>query len=74
MKINRRLYILKVSFPEEFADSQRNVMIWGFPGTGSIPESGRPPGEGNGPGFLPGKSHEQRSLADFGHWGPKSQT
>ena len=64
-------------------------MLWfgGFPGgsvvenppanaggTGSIPESGRPPGEGNGPGFLPGKSHEQRSLADFGHWGSKSQT
>ena len=33
---------------------------------GSIPGSGRSPGEGNGnPVFLPGKSHEQRSLAGY---------
>ena len=34
---------------------------------GSIPGSGRSPGEGNGtPVFLPGKSHGQRSLAVHG--------
>ena len=35
---------------------------------GSIPGSGRPPGEGNGqpsPVFLPGKSHGQRHLAGY---------
>ena len=34
----------------------------------SIPGSGRSPGEGNGkptPGFLPEKSHEQMSPADY---------
>ena len=34
----------------------------------SIPGSGRSPGEGNGkptPGFLPKKSHEQMSPADY---------
>ena len=44
---------------------------------GSIPGSGRAPGEGNGnptPVFLPGKSHGQRSLAGYSSWGPKSQT
>ena len=41
---------------------------------GSIPGSGRPPGEGNGnPAtlFLAGESHGQRSLADYGPWGLK---
>ena len=36
--------------------------------TSSIPESGRIPGGGNGsplPGFLPGESHGQRSLAGY---------
>ena len=35
---------------------------------GLIPGSGRSPGEGNDhptPGFLPGKSHRQRSLAGY---------
>ena len=34
----------------------------------SIPASGRSPGEGNGkptPVFLPGKSHEQRSMVGY---------
>ena len=34
--------------------------------------SGRSPGEGNGkltPVFLPGKSHEQRSLVGYSPWG-----
>ena len=42
--------------------------------TGSIPGSGRSPGEGNGnttPGFLPGESHGQRSLAGYSPWGCK---
>ena len=39
---------------------------------GSTPGSGSPPGGGNGDltrGFLPGKSHEQRSLAGYSPWG-----
>ena len=35
---------------------------------GSIPGSGRPPGEGNGPPapvFLPGEFHRQRSLVGY---------
>ena len=39
--------------------------------TGSIPGSGRSPGEGNGD---PLQSHGQRSLAGYTPWGPKSQT
>ena len=41
---------------------------------GSIPRSGRSPGEGNGnptPVFLPGKSHGQRSQAFYSQWGCK---
>ena len=39
---------------------------------GSIPGSGRFPGEKKWqptPGFLPGKSHGQRGLADYSPWG-----
>ena len=40
---------------------------------GSIPGSGRSPGEGNGntPVFLPGESHVQRSLVGYSPWGHK---
>ena len=41
---------------------------------GSIPGSGRSSGEGDGnttPGFLPGESHGQRSLAGYRPWGCK---
>ena len=41
---------------------------------GSIPGSGRSPGEGNGnftPVFLPGGSHGQRSLVGYSPWGRK---
>ena len=41
---------------------------------GSIPGSGRSPGEGNGqstPVLLPGKSHGQRSLVGYSPWGHK---
>ena len=60
---------------------------WGFPGgsdgkesacnagdPGSIPGSGRSPGEENGnptPVFFPGKSHGQRSLEGYSPWGCK---
>ena len=40
--------------------------------TGSIPGSGRYPGEGNGnptPVFLPEESHGWRSLAGYNPWG-----
>ena len=42
--------------------------------TGSIPGSGRSPGEGNGnplPVFLPGEFHGQRSLVGYSPWGCK---
>ena len=42
--------------------------------TGSIPGSGRSPGEGNGnppPIFLPGEFHGQRSLVGYSPWGCK---
>ena len=41
--------------------------------TGSIPGSGRSPGEGNGYLLvsLPGESHEQRSLVGYSPWGHK---
>ena len=42
---------------------------------GSVPGSGRSPGEGNGnpptPVFLPGKSHGQRNLVGYSPWGLK---
>ena len=42
---------------------------------GSIPGSGRSPGEGKlelcTPAFLPGKVHGQRSLAGYSPWGRK---
>ena len=41
---------------------------------GSISESGRSPGEGNGIAtvvFLPGESYEQRSLMGYSPWGCK---
>ena len=41
---------------------------------GSIPESGRSHGEGNGyntPVFLPGEFHGQRSLMDYSLWSLK---
>ena len=47
------------------------VNAWGW---GSIPESGRSPGEGNSyptPVFLPRESHEQSSLVDYSPWGCK---
>ena len=43
---------------------------------GSIPGSGRSPGEGRGhtPVFLPRESHGQRSLAGYSPWIAKSGT
>ena len=40
---------------------------------GSVPGSGRSPGEGwqPTPVFLPGESHGRRSLAGYSSWGPK---
>ena len=39
---------------------------WSTGVIGSIPESGKAPGEGNGnPVFLPGKSHDQRTLVGY---------
>ena len=41
---------------------------------GTIPGLARSPGNGNGNPFLPGKSHGQRSLANYNPWGHKSWT
>ena len=42
---------------------------------GSVPGSGRSPGEGNGnpptPVFLPGRPHGERSLVGYSPWGHK---
>ena len=59
-------------------------IIKGFPGDseikasackeadqGSIPGSGRSPGEGNGNPFLPGESHGRRSLVGYSLQGRK---
>ena len=62
------------------------IKLWGLPwwlsgkespckagDAGLIPGSGRCPGEGNGNPlqFLPGKSHEHRSLVGYSPWGHK---
>ena len=51
------------------SDGKTSAHNVGHPG--SIPGLGRSPGEGNGPVFLPGKAHEQRSLLGYGPWGHK---
>ena len=61
-----------------------NYLPLGFPGgsdgkasacnvgdPGSIPGSGRSPGEGNGDALLPGKSHGRRNLIGYSPWGHK---
>ena len=53
-------------------DSKQSASKVGDPG--SIPGSGRSPGEGDGfstPVFLPGEFHGQRSLASYSPWGHK---
>ena len=58
------------------AQTVKNLLQCKQPGT--IPGSGRSPGERNGhplfihsPVFLPGESHGQRSLAGYSPWGHK---
>ena len=69
------------------ANIAKSHTFWGFPGgsdgkesacnagdLGSIPRSGRSPGEGTGnplPVFLPGEFHGQRRLAGYSQWGRK---
>ena len=59
-------------FPDG-SDGKESTCITGDPG--SIPGSGRRPGEQNGqpltPVFLPGEFHGQRSLAGYSPWGCK---
>ena len=54
--------------------SKASVYNVGDPG--SIPRSGRSPGEGDGNSlqFLPGKSHGWRILVGYSPWGCKSRT
>ena len=59
----------KMGFPGD-SDGKESACSAGSPGL--IPGSGKFPGDGNGlptPVFLPGKSHGQRSLADYSLWG-----
>ena len=44
---------------------------WNAGDPGSIPGSGRSPGEGNGNPLLPGESHGGRSLVGYSSWGHK---
>ena len=57
-----------MGFPDD-SDGKASVCNAGDPG--SIPGSGRSPGEGNGNPLLPGKSHGQRSLVGYSPWGQK---
>ena len=62
---------------EDFQDfpggSEVKASAWNAGDTGSIPGSGRSPGEGNGNPlqFLPGESHGGRSLVGYSPWGRK---
>ena len=49
-----------------FGGSGGKVSAYKAGDSGSIPGSGRSPGEGNV--FLPGKSHGQRSLVGYSPW------
>ena len=54
--------------------SEVKPSAWNAGDLGSIPGSGRSPGEGNGkptPVFLPGESHGGRSLVGYSPWGRK---
>ena len=67
-----RIYLLEIP-----SGSVVNNLPASVGDTGSIPGSGRSPGEGNGNPFqyfLPGKSHGQRILAGYSPWGLKSQS
>ena len=53
------------------------MSAWNAGDLGSIPGSGRSPGEGNGnptPVLLPGESHGGRSLVGYSPWGSQSRT
>ena len=65
----RRLYLLLDLLRAELpAGSDGKESAWSEGDLGSIPGSGRSPGEWNG-NFLPGKSHGWRGLADYSPWG-----
>ena len=67
----RRLKGFSSSFPGG-SDNKDSACSAGDPG--SIPESGRSSGEGNGNTtlvYLPGKAHGQRSLVGYTPWGHK---
>ena len=62
---------LETSFP---GGSAVKASAWKVGDAGSIPGSGRSPGEGNGhptPVLLPGESHGGRSLVGYSPWGCK---
>ena len=61
---------LKMGLPWQLSAGKDSAYNAGDPG--SIPGSGRSPGEGSGnPVLLPGKSHGQRSLVGYSPWGHK---
>ena len=63
-----------LGFPDGSADKESAGHAGGTRDEGSIPGSGRSPGEGSGnptPVCLPGKSHGQRSLAGYSPRGGK---
>ena len=59
------MFLIYLCFPDG-SDGKASAYNAGDPG--SIPGSGRSPGEGNG---MYGKSHGWRSLVDYSPWGRK---
>ena len=63
-----------LSFKTFLSGSEVKVSACNAGDLGSIPGSGRSPGEGNGnptPVFLPGESRGRRSLVGYSPWGHK---
>ena len=63
------LYTIDCDRHRQWLSSKESPCNTGDPG--SIPGSGRSPGEGNGkptPEFLPGKTHRQRRLGGYNSW------
>ena len=71
------MFLVKIQFISQYTcfpgDSDSNESACRAGDLGSIPGSGRSPGEGNGYPllFLPGEFLGQRSLAGYGPWGCK---
>ena len=70
---NSVVVISFMGFPDGSAGKESACNARNTGDVGSIPESGRSPGDGNAtiPAFLPEKSHEQRGLVSYSPTGHK---